>query len=188
MYGHIDPSTTKSTTKMMSATTSISKTEISRIICVWREEISRRPNIDIDRISEMGISPNESMIWLDTTIMTCNACRHELELDQISAKELTRMEMDIYKAMIERTVAIASSIWCTNDNVYSNIWGFDPKNMQKPEKIITGNNRDKNMNLRICTDKHIGASVIPSIIGYRKGVVGRPTTHESGGRRRGAGF
>lgn len=149
------------------------RNEITRTICVWCEKVSTHLSLDSQRVMDMNVQMDESMIWLDTTILTCPTCYDKLKLVRISPQELMKAEMDMYKLMIERTIAISSSVWCMNENIYSTMWRFDPRSMRKPEKIFMGSKRNESMNLRICTDENNTTVVTPSVINYRNELVDR---------------
>jgi hypothetical protein len=151
------------------------RNEITRTICVWCEKVSTRSHLDLKRMNDMNMNPNEMMINVDTTITACTSCVNDLKLKSMSAEELMKTEMDLYKLMVERTLAISSSIWCTNENVYATMWRFNPVYMQKPEKMFMSKSPNKTMSLRICADESDTTVVTPSVIEYRNKVMSKPT-------------
>ncbi|KAJ8194803.1 hypothetical protein LV164_003280 [Aspergillus fumigatus] len=121
----------------------------------------------------MNMSPNEMMFNVDTTITACATCVNDLNLKSMCAEELMKMEMDMYKLMVERTLAISSSIWCINENIYATMWRFNPVYMQKPEKMFMSKSPNKTMSLRICVDENNTTVVTPSVIEYRNRIMNK---------------
>ena len=149
------------------------RNEVRRTICVWCEKVSTHSSLDLERMDDMNMNVNESMVWLDTTITACSPCYDNLKLANMPPEQLMKTEMDMYRLMLERVIAISSSVWCMNENVYSTMWRFDPRSMQKPQKMFMGQSKNGTMSLRICADKNNTTVVTPSVIDYRNKVMDR---------------
>ncbi|RHZ43840.1 uncharacterized protein CDV56_102291 [Aspergillus thermomutatus] len=95
------------------------RNETMHMICIWCEKVSTHSDLDLKRMNDMNMKPNKKMINVGTIIMACTSCMNDLKLNHMPRDELMKMEMNLYKRMVERTLAISSSVWCTNENMYA---------------------------------------------------------------------
>lgn len=134
------------------------RNEIMRTICVWCERVVQKPNIDMDRIIQLGLDIHKTPLWLDTTLTPCNTCIHEFDLVNMHPAELRKEEVRLFKIMVERMSMVMSSLWSTNENVYRSVWRADRVHGQMPERMFLAGSQKLDINV------DMERVVVPSVV------------------------